>query len=112
MPVHSLPNYIRRYNSAIFRKRAESWLFSLDWGEMIVNIEKPLHKLQTAIQSVLDSDSLTFVMGMPEKAQHNDTSSFFFFYQLPAIIIALCLCEIFKKKTFSKQESFSALGIQ
>ncbi|KAJ9463315.1 Formin-G [Diplonema papillatum] len=52
------------YNSGIFRKRAESWLFSLDWPEITTNIEKPLAKLQTAIDAVLDAQSLPYVMGV------------------------------------------------
>eukprot|EP01064_Diplonema_japonicum_P029064 TRINITY_DN4616_c0_g2_i1.p1 TRINITY_DN4616_c0_g2~~TRINITY_DN4616_c0_g2_i1.p1 ORF type:complete len:992 (+),score=321.98 TRINITY_DN4616_c0_g2_i1:70-3045(+) len=55
---------IHEYNSAIFRKRAETWLFSLDWNEMVSNIVKPLTKLTTAICSVIDSQSLPYVMGV------------------------------------------------
>ena len=56
-----LPN---SYNSGNFKKRAETWLFSQDWGEITMNFTKPLLKLRTAIDAVTACEELPYIMGM------------------------------------------------
>jgi hypothetical protein len=47
-----------------FQKRCQAWLFTRDWADTLANVEKPINRLATAVQSVRSSKHMSYIMGL------------------------------------------------
>eukprot|EP01065_Artemidia_motanka_P009562 TRINITY_DN148_c1_g1_i1.p1 TRINITY_DN148_c1_g1~~TRINITY_DN148_c1_g1_i1.p1 ORF type:complete len:1052 (+),score=424.22 TRINITY_DN148_c1_g1_i1:61-3216(+) len=63
-PPEQFWRMVIEYGTDIFRKRVEAWLFTQDWDEMMINIRRPLERLQKAVTSVTSCETLPYVCGV------------------------------------------------